>query len=475
MPIKKTAGKLALLSTLLLSCAAESMAQSAIYACGHIRRERTQAISNLRASGYTTAILFNVNVENDGTLTTDFSWDSQTPAQAGGIICQNGEYVFGKYQPNYISDIRLLLTAPTSINRIEICIGGWGNGSYGNIRNLIERDGTGEETMLYRNFKALKEALPEIMAVNNDQEQDYDLASATAFHRMMAEIGYKTTVAPYMHRDYWKDLVAALNTTPGTCDLVYLQTYGGGAGNNPSDWKVFGDVPMYIGFDCEASADLAAMQTRFKNWRDNDGVAGGFLWNYNSEARDHNEWATAINRIFEVKTCPDPVVTVYQDADYGGYAIGLPAGSFTQGELALYGLKARDVSSIKISEGYKATIYIGANLRGSKTTFTESTPYVGDQWNDRTRSIIIEKTEEDGIADIIADNGRATLSVSSDADTFSVDGAGADTIEIFSNAGTKIASAAPDSSGRASIDMSSCPDGIYLVVAGRRSVKAVKR
>lgn len=95
--MKKTITKTAIMLSLLVAGAADLYAQSAIYACGHIRRTRETAITNLKNSGYTTAILFNVNVEKDGSLTTDFSWDTQTAAEAGGIICQNGEYVFDRY------------------------------------------------------------------------------------------------------------------------------------------------------------------------------------------------------------------------------------------------------------------------------------------------------------------------------------------------------------------------------------------
>lgn len=95
--MKKTLTRTFIMLSLLVAGAADLYAQSAIYACGHIRRTRETAIPNLKNSGYTTAILFNVNVEKDGSLTTDYSWDSQTPAEAGGIICQNGEYVFDRY------------------------------------------------------------------------------------------------------------------------------------------------------------------------------------------------------------------------------------------------------------------------------------------------------------------------------------------------------------------------------------------
>lgn len=400
-----------LLAAVLLASAAEICAQSAIYACGHIRRTRTQAIEKLRQSGYTTVILFNVNVESDGSLTTDFNWSTQQAAEAGGIICRDGKYIFHEYQPYYISDIQSLLQQPTSVDRIEICIGGWGNGSYGNIRDYINANGTGQETALYRNFKALKEAIPEIVAVNNDQEQDYDLPTATAFHRMLAEIGYKTTVAPYTNKEYWRNLVAELNTTPGTCDIVYLQTYGGGAYNNPSDWKVFGDLPMLVGFDCEASADIDAMQNNFTYWRDNCGAVGGFLWNYNSEARNQHQWATAINRIFTPVPEGNPVATFYPDINFGGYSVTLPVGTYNRGELARYGIQASDIASLEITPGYQVTLHRGDICDGSSSTYTETSSDLGSRWRNRACSITIEPHDTDGITSVGADQSllSATL------------------------------------------------------------------
>ena len=467
---------LAVLSFMLLAGAADVCAQSGIYACGHMRRHRDYAITNLRNSGYTTAILFNVNVEEDGSLTTDYSWSSQTAAEAGGIICRDGAYVFDKYQPHYVSDVQALLTEPTSVNRIEICIGGWGNGSYGNIRKLVERDGTGEETVLYRNFKALKEALPEIVAVNNDQEQDYNLASAVSFHRMLAEIGYKTTIAPYTNKSYWQNFVRQLNSTPGTCELVYLQIYGGGAGNNPADWKVFGDVPMHVGFDCEASSDIATMQSRFKNWRDTAGAKGGFLWNYSSEARNLNEWATAINRIFPSKTAHEPVATFYQDANYGGYAVELPEGTFTQAEMALYGIKAKDISSFKVADGYEVTLCSGENFdSGVKNTWTESVSYVGGSWNDRAKSIKIAPVGESGINGISACGGtEMKVEKTSGTDSFLVSGADGRNIEMYNAAGIKVAEVAAQPAGDTLIDMSGMAGGVYIFKSGASSVKLIK-
>lgn len=439
--------RIIIIVAVFLAVAVEAYAQSAIYACGHIRRQREKAISALRPSGYTTVIIFNVNVEADGTLTTDFDWGNQRPAEAGGIICRDGQYVFGQYQPHFADDVKALLEAPTTVSRIEICIGGWGNGSYGNIKKLVESTGTGAETALYRNFKALKEAIPQVVAVNNDQEQDYDVASAVSFHRMLATIGYKTTVAPYMYKDYWRQLVASLNEAEGTCDLIYLQTYGGGAGNNPADWQVFGNVPMYVGYDCEASADLNAMVDKFEGWRDNAHVAGGFLWNYNSEARNVNEWATAVNRVFAEPGDAEAVATVYQNANYTGYAVELPEGAFNNIDMALRGIRAKDLASVQVKDGYSITLYTGNDFDGQSITFEEATPYLGLAWIKRACSIKVQPAGGSGIG------------------TVGCEGKGI--AKIYNMAGMELP-------GGSREDLEKLPAGTYIVITDGVATKVLK-
>ncbi len=69
--------KFTLIPLCLIMAFADTFAQiqyrevSGIYAGGHIRRRRPNTITKLRNSGFTYLILFNVNVEADGTLTTD--------------------------------------------------------------------------------------------------------------------------------------------------------------------------------------------------------------------------------------------------------------------------------------------------------------------------------------------------------------------------------------------------------------------
>ena len=88
--------KMYILSSMLLgiSLMGELSAQSSVYVGGHFRRERPNTVTTLKSSGFDCVILFNVNVETDGTLTTD-----------GDTICFQGNYVFAKKHPYYISDV----------------------------------------------------------------------------------------------------------------------------------------------------------------------------------------------------------------------------------------------------------------------------------------------------------------------------------------------------------------------------------
>lgn len=368
---------------------AVAQAGSGVYVGGHIRRERPKTIETLKNSGFTYAILFNVNVEPDGTLTTD-----------GETICRNGEYVFAETQPYYVDDVKALKTWPTGIERLEICIGGWGNESYIRIKDLINKEGTGEGTILYRNFQALKEAVPGIDAVNNDDEHCYDASTAVKFHTMMYDLGYKTTVAPYTNKTFWQNLVTGLNRQrPGACDRVLIQCYDGGAYNNPSDWKL-GGLPVHAGrtnYQTDMETSLAQMQT----WKDNNGVTGGFVWVYNDETWNLNKWASSMNRIFSTKTTDAPVATLYSDNNFEGYAVQLPEGSYGTGELSAWGISNKDIASFRLAEGYRLTAYINSDLTGSQKSWTDSELGRMGAWGNRLSSLKIERIEdESGIEDI---------------------------------------------------------------------------
>ena len=368
--------KIIFLLVWLLCIPAMLFAESGVYVGGHIRRERPSTIEKLKKSGFSYVILFNINVERDGTLTCD-----------GETVCKDGVYVFGNTQPEYVSDITSLKQWPTNIRRIDICIGGWGNESYSRIQSLVNSQGTGSGSILYRNFKALKDAIPVIDGVNNDDEHCYDVASAASFHIMMSDLGYKTSLAPYMNKSYWENLATRINSErPGACDRVMVQCYDGGAGNNPCDWHING-LPLYAGrtnYQSSMEESISQMQS----WKDNCGVSGGFVWVYNDETWDLNDWATRMNRIFgSYHTAQNSVVTVYSDVNYGGYAVGLPLGEHDMAALAAYGIINDDISSLKVPSGYKVTLYDNSGFGGESRTYTSDASYVGDDFNDRCTSI----------------------------------------------------------------------------------------
>ena len=365
---------------------------SGVYVGGHIRRERPNTITTLKNSGFTYVILFNVSVEADGTLTTD-----------GETICKDGVYVFDRQQPHYVEDVKALKTQPTGIERIEICIGGWGNESYDRIRDLIRQQGTDSASILYRNFKALKDMLPEIDAVNNDDEHCYDASTAVRFHAMMYDLGYLTTVAPYTNKTFWRTLVENLNTSrPGACDRVLVQCYDGGANNNPADWHL-GGLPIHAG-RTNYQSDMATSVAQMQRWHDAAGVVGGFVWVYNDETWNLNQWASAMNRIFGNKQAEDPVLTLYSANNYGGYSIQLDEGEYTMAQLAARGMADKDIASFTLKAGYQLTGYANPDLTGQSREWTDEEMPRMSTWYKRISSLKVERIGGDtGIESLFPD------------------------------------------------------------------------
>jgi Peptidase inhibitor family I36 len=80
-------------------------------------------------------------------------------------------------------------------------------------------------------------------------------------------------------------------------------------------------------------------------------------------------------------------VVVYQDADYQGASQELSAGSYDIHDLEFGN---DQLSSLKVPPGFKVTLYEHANFEGQSISFTEDTPWVGDDFNDITSGIVVE-------------------------------------------------------------------------------------
>jgi len=209
-----------------------------------------------KASGFTTLITFAMHVNPDGTLLI------------GGVACTNGVYVG---PTNWGSLVATLKAPPTTVNRYEVCIGGWQDTSYDNVKSLVASQGTGPGSMLYKNFLALKNAVPGIDAINDDDERTYDLNSSTNFANMLGGLGYKFTMVPYTAQSFWVNL----RNDVTNCDFIYLQCYEGGAGNDPGQWDTaFGNGVVVI----PGQESNTAIPGAFHNWYLETGVQGGFYY-----------------------------------------------------------------------------------------------------------------------------------------------------------------------------------------------------
>jgi hypothetical protein len=216
-------------------------------------------VNAVRASGFNTVILFTMTIDASG----NFTYNDGVP------LCSNGVYTGGANWANQLAQCKV---APTSVTRIEMCIDGWGDPSFANIKNRILADGTGTNTILYRNLLALRTGLG-IDAVCYDDEDTYDSASAIQFGNMAGAVGMKVTLCPYTNPSYWQ---AVKNGLGAICDQVYLQVYDGGAGNNAATWNTyFGGLKVVFGYwDSERDETfLNKMLTGAAA-----GCSGGFYW-----------------------------------------------------------------------------------------------------------------------------------------------------------------------------------------------------
>lgn len=81
----------------------------------------------------------------------------------------------------------------------------------------------------------------------------------------------------------------------------------------------------------------------------------------------------------------------YKDCNYGGYAVGLNTGSYTLSQLKALGILDDDISSIKVTAGYKVTLYQNDNFSGSTLILTaDDNCLVDNSWNDITTSLKVE-------------------------------------------------------------------------------------
>lgn len=230
----------------------------------------------LKTSGFNTLIIFGIGILDNG----DIKYYSNTPRSKDVVVASNGAYVGGDALADKVRSFKT--GNDTGVNRLEISM----NAQH--VRDLMAKPGPGNDTVLYRNFKALKTAWT-LDAVNNDDESIYDVSSTVAFAKMLSKVGYKYTIAPYTNTGFWTSIKTQINEGLKEPDLlldrVYLQCYDGGAGNDPGSWQSrlgLKVVPLvWVTNDSKPSQGTTAAQarSRFSDWNKKSALGGGGYWN----------------------------------------------------------------------------------------------------------------------------------------------------------------------------------------------------
>jgi len=267
---------------------------SAVFTGGTMYEPIRENSAIIKGSGFNTLIMWSMHIRENGALVYN-----------GPVIIEDGKYVGVDYWPEEVKKLR---KGSTSINRIEFSIGAWGVPDFDNIQALIEKEGTGPNSILYKNFKVFKEVTG-IDVINYDDETNYDVNSTVAFSKMLVDLGFKVTLCPYKKADFWKDVYnQVIDYSPGSIDRIYLQCYAGGRRNDPGDWNEHFEGLTVIpglwskhGEECSKGDSPEEVGGKLAKWEKSSGISGGFMWLFNdilicSGKNAAADYASAINK-----------------------------------------------------------------------------------------------------------------------------------------------------------------------------------
>lgn len=234
-------------------------------------------VDEIRASGFNTMVVWTIQLDNNGNI-----YLNNIPSAP---IVENRVFKAQNLKNNLTR-----LKQNSSVTRIELAIGAAGSQAFNIIKNLNQQNGGNLRPggLLYDNFKILRDNLPMINAINNDDEVTYDVTSAVEFTKMLASIGFKNTIVPYQRADFWSALVSQVNAAySGNVELNYLQDYEGGLGNDvcSGTWNfgipnVFGrSTNLRIGSALYTPAEFERDMRTKENTCPSTSF-GGFLWSY---------------------------------------------------------------------------------------------------------------------------------------------------------------------------------------------------
>lgn len=263
--------RFATIAFLLALCVFAASAQTGytgIFGGGPFYKNSAMNITEIENSGFTEAIVWSVEVSSVG----DLNFNGEFPLTSAGA------YVGNQTWPLFPAQMAQLKEG--TVKRVTFSVGSSNFGDWENITALVQSQGTGPNSILYKDFAALKAAIPALDAIDFDDENSYNNPTTVQFAVMLGNLGYHVEPDPYTNNSYWTTLVSDINTQlPGTVDGIHLQAYAGGAGNNPCSGWNFGTVPVFPGL-WDANDTPSQVETIMSGWHSQCGIIGGFMWLY---------------------------------------------------------------------------------------------------------------------------------------------------------------------------------------------------
>ncbi|HTC92943.1 MAG TPA: malectin domain-containing carbohydrate-binding protein [Terriglobales bacterium] len=282
-----------------------------IFGGGPFYNNAANHIGEIRNSGFTEAIVWSVEVRSNG----DLNLNGDFP------LTSNGSYIGNQKHPDFPGSLASLKQG--TVRRITFSIGSSNVGDWQDVQSLVTSQGTGPNSVLFKDFQALKQAIPAVDAIDFDDENNFDATTTIQFAVMLGNLGYHVMPDAFDNSGYWKSLVSQINSQrPGTVDGVHVQAYAGGAGNNPCSGWNFGAVPVYAGL-WDRNDTPSQVHSIMSSWHSQCGITGGFMWLYDDFVGNGlaAQYASAIHNAVGSPP-PPPVLAI----NAGGPAVSPFAG-----------------------------------------------------------------------------------------------------------------------------------------------------
>jgi hypothetical protein len=276
------------LAVFALTFATPAFAQTGytgLFGGGPFYKNSAANITEVENSGFTEAIVWSVEVNSVG----DLNFNGEFPLTSAGVYVGNNTW------PDFPAQMAQLKQG--TVKRVTFSVGSSNYGDWEDITALVKAQGVGPTSILYKDFAALKAAIPALDAIDFDDENSYNEPTTVQFAVMLGQLGYHVVPDPYTNNSYWISLVSEINShLAGTVDGVHLQAYSGGAGNTPCSGWDFGTVPVFPGL-WDAVDTPSEVESIMAGWHSQCGIIGGTMWLYDDFVGNGlaAQYASAIN------------------------------------------------------------------------------------------------------------------------------------------------------------------------------------